>query len=46
MQPTTFEIFSLDWAEACYKLNPTIENKKRLAEIKKVIREKQKCLNN
>ena len=46
MQPTTFEIFSLEWAKACFKLNPNAENKKRLAEINKAIREKQKCLNN
>ena len=44
MDITGFEIFSLEWAQACYKLNPNTENKKRLAEIKKVIREKRKCL--
>ena len=42
MQLTAYEIFSLEWAEACYKLNPNSENKRRLSEIKKVIREKQK----
>lgn len=42
MEITFFEIFSLEWAQACYKLNPNAENKRRLAEIKKVIREKKK----
>lgn len=44
MELTYFEWFSYEWAKACFKLNPNAENKKRLSEIKKVIREKQKCL--
>lgn len=43
---TSYEIFSLEWAKACCKLNPNVENKKRLADIQKIIREKQRCMNN
>lgn len=41
MSLTSFEIFSLEWAQACFKLNPNMENKKRLAEIRKIIKEKR-----
>lgn len=44
MELTYFEWFSFEWAKVCYKLNPTEENKKRLKEITKVIKEKKKCL--
>ena len=42
MELTSFEAFSLEWAKACYAVNPTVENKKRLAEIKKVVKQKLK----
>ena len=41
MEPTYFEIFSMEWAKACYKLNPSVENKNRLNEIKKIIKQKK-----
>ena len=42
MELTYFELFSYEWAKACYMVNPSIENKKRLLEIKKVINGKKK----
>lgn len=42
MELTYFEIFSFEWAKACYKLNPYSKNLAQLNAIKKVIREKKK----
>ena len=41
MKVTYFEWFSLEWSKACYKLNPTEENKKKLNDIVKKIKEKK-----
>lgn len=40
MQLTYYEWFSYELANACYKLNPTEENEKRLREIKKTMKQK------
>ena len=40
MALTTYDMFSLEWAKACFKLNPTNENKRRLSEVKKAIKNK------
>lgn len=40
MALTTYDMFSLEWAKACFKLNPTNKNKRRLSEVKKAIKNK------
>ena len=34
---TQYEIFTYEWAKACFALNPNLQNEKRLKEIEKVI---------
>ena len=29
----------VEWAKVCFKLNPTVENKKRLADVNKMLKE-------
>ncbi len=43
MEATYFDWFSLEWAKACYKMNPTDENRKRLCDVVKRLKEQKKC---
>ena len=43
MALTKNEVFMVEWAKFCFKLNPTVENKKRFADAKKMMRERLKC---
>ena len=32
-----YDVFCKEWAKACYKLNPTEQNRKRLEQSKKTV---------
>ena len=43
MALTKNEVFMVEWAKVCFKLNPTVENKKRLNDANKMLKERLKC---